>query len=348
MNLRQSHCEKSLYVPYSDLAHRYIFRLVMDQQKIYRWLLKCAVLLVFAVITLWEVDLAEMIGYVRRDTMIAALLVQPICALSLVAAGWRLKFLLHDQRATISVSIKAVSLCYGLNALLPGRASEMLKVIYLRNMAGIAVARGFAAIFLERASDVLMLGILTLVGIVGLAFNVELTILAAIPILIAGLVLVPRLQFPLIKFADRLPRRLQNFAQGFITHTAAQLRDGRFYWALNIATVVWLLAYLQVLLFLHLAGSIPVGMLGAMAVLVAGAVGGAIPVLPGGFGTYEAAVIFALKGYGYTTEEALSIAVVLHASQLLLCVVGALFIALTERIGIHSTAQQIKDLSPYR
>jgi glycosyltransferase 2 family protein len=283
----------------------------------------------------WKADLRAIFSYLSWNTAVAALLVQPVSLVSLMVAGLRLGVLIQTPRTSSVVSFKAVLLCYGANLLLPGRASEILKAAYLRDQAGVPLATGFSAIFLERVTDVLMLGLLVLVGVGLLTLTVNWTLLMGAAILIAGLMLAPHVQQPMVWLAGRLPWAApRGFVERFFAHLTTQLKNGRFYRAFALAILVWCLSYLQTAVFLSAAGSIPIGLSGALVVFVAGAAGGAIPALPGGFGTFEAAVVFALKSYGYSIEEALLIAVTLHASQLFVSAVGAAAIIALERLGI--------------
>lgn len=305
--------------------------------------LKLTFLAVLIGVAVWKIDLRAIFGYLSWNTAIAALLVQPVSLLSLMAAGLRLGVLIQTPRTSAAaVSFKAVLLCYGANLLLPGHASEILKAAYLRDQAGVPLATGFAAIFLERVTDVLMLGLLVLVGVGLLTLNVNWTLLVVAVIVIAGLMLAPRLQQPMVWLAGRMPwAASRGFVERFFTHVTIQLKNGSFYRAFALAALVWFLSYLQTAVFLPAAGSIPIGLSGALVVFVAGAAGGAIPALPGGFGTFEAAVVFALKSYGYSLEEALLIAVTLHASQLVVSVVGATVIVALERLGVAALIRDI-------
>lgn len=89
-------------------------------------------------------------------------------------------------------------------------------------------------------------------------------------------------------------------------------------------------------ILLDMTASIPLGLDGALVIYLASTVGGAVPALPGGFGTYEAAVVFVLRGYGYQLDEALALALMLHATQIVFVCVAAPLIALGEPTGIRS------------
>jgi uncharacterized membrane protein YbhN (UPF0104 family) len=128
-------------------------------------------------------------------------------------------------------------------------------------------------------------------------------------------------------------------------HLAARVKDRTIFGALGYSTCMWLLSAANVYIFLQVSGDSSIDLYGALVVFVLSMIGGAIPALPGGFGTYEAAVVFALRGYGYPLEEALPIALALHASQLAIGFSGAMAIAATESLGIRSLSAQIAEVT---
>ena len=127
---------------------------------------------------------------------------------------------------------------------------------------------------------------------------------------------------------------MRRFVAHAIAHSWIVIIKGIIY-----SVIFWAISAASVAVFLILSG-LSRRVSGALAVLVAASVGGAVQVLPGGFGTYEAAVVFVLKSHGYGYEDALYIALVLHASHILLAVSCALVIASIEGVGIRTLFQR--------
>jgi hypothetical protein len=294
----------------------------------------------------WQVDLPLVLDYLEPGLLIAAMAIQPTVAIVFILGALRLRLLLGAGSVRFSTVMKALLLSNGMNLLLPGRLSELLKVTYLRDHAGTPASAGLAAVFLERLIDVIILGLLALVGVSlaladpGPGFAV-LTV-AAVAVLLA----LPRLE-RIVPLAVRiLPGAWVR--EGVIrisAHLAARVKDYTVFGALGYGACMWLVSLANAYVFLRVCGDSSIGLHGALVVFVLSIVGGAIPALPGGFGTYEAAVVFALKGYGYTLEEALPIALALHASQLVIGFSGALAIAATESLGIRALSAQIAEVT---
>lgn len=300
------------------------------------FLIKLAVVLGLAAFVLVRVDLEAVAAYFTFDKLVAAAAIQPFILAGLCVAGWRLALLTAVRPAPGLAGFKAVVLCFGLNAVLPGRLSEILKATYLREHAGVSLSTGISAIFLERVADLLLLGTLALVAAVGLlsrhgtpAVWMALTAL----VVIGGL---PWLAPHASRLVVRIPSsRLRTFFSRFIEHSVERLTHRAFLGVIGLSTLIWFMSLAGIATLLDLAGSIPVGISGALVVLAASIIGGAIPALPGGFGTYEAAVVFALRGYGYGLDEALALALTMHLAQLAIVCLLAPLIAMRERTGVR-------------
>jgi hypothetical protein len=269
--------------------------------------------------------------------------VQPLVLLCLSMFTLRFAILARTPAAPFIPAFKAVMLAIGMNAVLPGRIAELLKPTFLMKHIGLSMSEGLAAVFLERMADVIVIGLLALasasvvIGYTGLNIIVAL-MLAAIMIL----VFLPRFQSVLQKLNVRLPwPTFHAFFENFLAHASLRIKRGSFVKALLITAAAWLIDCLTIALFFHAAGSIPLGLFEILLVFVATTIGGAIPALPGGLGTYEAAAVFSLKSFGYSFEEALALGFALHATLFCLPLISALVIVTTEKIGITALIRNI-------
>jgi uncharacterized membrane protein YbhN (UPF0104 family) len=299
---------------------------------------------VVGVLLFWRIDIADVKNYFTRELWFAILWVQPLIALGTVVCGARLSLLVNTPPAPLLVCVKAVILSYGLNVLLPWRSSELVKATYLRNQIVTPLSVGMAAVFLERLSDLIIVGFLAVLSITLLLASVNYVFVLLMIAALFVLVLIPRIEAYVIQWLHVIPWKLpRSFAERFLRHASNRIRDPQIGRALAYGVAIWVISFLSVTVFFHVAGGTAIGLTGALVVFVASTVGGVIPALPGGFGTYEAAVAFTLSSYGYSLEKGLALGLALHASQLLLTFGGALFITVTERTGVSSLAAQIRD-----
>lgn len=287
---------------------------------------------------------SAVLSQLDRGLFIAAIAVQPLLCAGLFLLAVRHVLLLGGPRVNIFLGFKSMALSLGLNLVIPGRLSELLKATYLRNRAGVPLTRGLAAIALERTVDLLIVAAL---GGLALVIFFDRGNFAAIPAIgmILALLLFLIVRFPemVIRFIHVLPSaRLGCFLEKTYIHFSSTIKTRNFWQALLLGVLAWGFSYITIFLFLKLAGSIPVGFSGALMVFVMTTLGGAIPALPGGLGTYEAAAVVALRSLGYGFDEALALALAIHTSQLVLPFILAILIMLTERIGVSSLIADLR------
>jgi uncharacterized membrane protein YbhN (UPF0104 family) len=289
------------------------------------------------------IDIPTVTHYFTLRLLGSMAAVQPLVLLCLSMFTLRLAILAKKPAAPFIPAFKAVMLAIGMNTVLPGRIAELLKPTFLMKHIGLPMSEGLSAIFLERMADAIVIGLLALasasvvIGYAGLNIVVAL-ILAVIMIL----VFLPRLQPVLQKLSVRLPwPSFHEFFENFLAHASLRIKGGSFVKALLVTAAAWLIDCVTIAIFFHAAGSIPLGLFEILLVFVATTIGAAIPALPGGLGTYEAAAVFSLKSFGYSFEEALALGFALHVTMFCLPLISSLVIVSTEKIGIGALIKNI-------
>lgn len=280
--------------------------------------------------------------------LLSALYVQPIVLLGLFLQGVRHTVLIDQPGLSYLTATKAVALSQGLNVLLPARLSEVLKATYLRDRAKVPMSAGVSALLLERTVDLIIVGLLGFgclfffAAMVSKALVWTFIVMAAIILCIAlwgdGVILA---------FVRVLPwPRIGGLVERAYLHFASTLKKRGFFLGLGLGFLVWGTSFLNVYLLLSIAGSIPLGIYAALLVFVSTTIGGAVPALPGGLGIYEAAAVFALTSLGYSFADALALAVTIHVAQLILPLLLALAVMLTERLGLSSLIKDLRANTP--
>ena len=307
-------------------------------------LLRALFLVILLGVFLWKVDLQSFFVYFNLQALQNVLLIQPMVLAGLFLVGIRFMFLLGKPAPKLYSTFKAIMLAYGLNCVIPGRIAELVKASYLRERAMVPFSVGVAAVLLERTMDIIFLGVMTLIGI-GFLFPGSPPFLLGLAPLLGGFLFSLTRKENFWRWVSALIpwRRLQKGVQDILRHSAARLRGADFFLAVLFGIAAWMLSFSTVALFLFLYsdGSIPFDFWGSMAVFMAITIGVTIPVLPGGFGTYEAGAVFALGRLGYSFESALAMAVTLHLGQVLASVVGSMIILSQEKIGVATIFKQI-------
>lgn len=299
--------------------------------------------LILVSICVLKVDAGRAIQQLDTKLLTAMLIIQPVAFLSLVPMACRFSLLTNDHRSSFGMSFKAIVLANGLNSVLPFRSAELFKAMYLKEHGGVAISSGMSAVFLERLSDLFVVMLMVMVGM-GMAIvgNARLYVVMLFVVVIAVAVTVLNKNI-LWNLAAHIP---VSFAKKFIIRIIDHLTEGvtpaKMLKAFWYGGQAWFLSYLSFYLFMICAGSINIGVTGVLALFLATTIGYAVPTLPGGAGTYEAAAIFVLKKYGYGFDEALVLALALHLGQLLFCVVGAFLIVSFEKVGVLSSIKQVR------
>jgi uncharacterized membrane protein YbhN (UPF0104 family) len=311
---------------------------------------KCAALLKpsAAIFLLYIVSRSEFFRSLLEELdwifLVAGLAVQPIVMGCLVLLSIRHLLLLGSTTASFGMILQAMVLSHGLNLALPVRLSELLKATYLRDHAKVPLSRGLSAIALERLLDLLIVAALALLATVKFFGQGNFASVLALG-LIAGIGFLLLTKFPgyVLSAIDLIPiRSLASQLEAAYLHLVATTGTIAFWQAVLLGLLIWGLSYLNIFVFLSLAGSIPIGLSGALLVFVMTTLGGAIPALPGGLGTYEAAAVIALRSLGYSFDEAMALALVMHAAQLALPFLMAMLLMLQKRLGILSLISDIR------
>lgn len=291
---------------------------------------------------------SDLFGTVRRGFDIrflwAALAVQPLVLLGFIVHAMRHLTLIGTPRVPLIKAFKAMVLAQGLNLVLPARLSEIIKGTYLRDHAAVPLSIGISAVVLERTIDLIIVAGLGMIGLLLFASAVDYRMVLLF-ILVSALILLVAFhaRTPMIGLARKIPwPRLSSFVERTYLHLHSTVRTTAFLKALIWGLVGWGISYLNIFVFMQIAASSSFTYSGTLFLLVFTTIGAAVPLLPGGIGTYEAAGVLVLRSMGYEFNEALALVISLHAAQLALPFVLAWIILLTGRLGLTALIADLR------
>lgn len=307
-------------------------------------LIKIFLILGITISILFNFDVTLLFKSINFKMLMSILKVQVFIIMSMVFSSVRYSLLINNRVLKIKYIFKAIVLSSGLNFFLPVRMSEFFRPLYLNKGLGISISSSISALFLEHVIDLIILGMLSLFGISMILIHIDTnTYFTLTFVLLLFVVLFPYFERLLLSIVSRIKIKfITEFIKRCIIHIAKCIREGTFYKAFSIGILSWGLSFAMVFSFIKLVGSIQLDLKGSLFVFIAVMVGGAIPVFPGGLGTYEGAAVFALKTFGYGTDEALVLAIGLHISQMFFVMVSAIIIIITEHINLHDWINHIK------
>lgn len=299
-----------------------------------RWWIGLAISLAALALAFWGVQPARLLATLRtaRLGLLPLILGLQLLGIAFRARAWQSLL----GRVSYRRSLAALNEGYLLNNLLPVRLGELARAYLVQKGAEFDTAQALGSVVVERLLDVtIALGALLLAlprlaapdwakdiatG-VGVALAVGVAILAALILSRrAGPAILARLPGAAGRLLPRLVRGITAGVQS--AGTLPRLLPGAL-WLL----AGWVCAWIQLELILRMYGTTgsPTVWLFALSVI---AFGGAVPSSPGAVGVYELAGSAGLRAVGYPAEVALSVAVTIHVTQILVTgLLGGWFLA---------------------
>lgn len=266
-------------------------------------------------------DLSEVKKHFSKKLLWAAIVLQPIQFLTFLIVSERFYHMLKGGNLRRRDVFEGYVLSIGLNNVLPGRLSEFVKALYLKIKCGMSVATSVAATVLERLIDFAILGSITVVSVSTLWHQAEqsLPLGTAVVVLSIAAIFVLLNEAYLLKFTRFIPfERARRYLERGVHEGMANVRKSGLGSICVLSLILWSVSFLFVYLFLRLVIGETFLVRDGLLVFTGIAVGRAIPSLPAGVGTYEAAATLALTFIGIPKEEAMAYAIALHLSQLFL------------------------------
>lgn len=250
-------------------------------------------ILAVMVIRVWD-DLADALAYIRLIYLIPACL---ICLCAWFIRGGRYQSILSRMQVKIPVifSTACIFISQTVNLIVPARLGDLIRVVLLKHDYDATISRGLSSIVVERVFDIISVAVL---GLFSLIFVLN------APSWVLMLLILPLVLGGLFFFVLLITGKVEtgNKYIGYILTMLDEMRSAsltpRSVFILGVTSVgIWIfdtaICYLVVLMF---SQNIPFQVV--LLAVVAGNLVKAVPLTPGGVGTYEfaLAVIFELAG----------------------------------------------------
>ncbi|MDY7001994.1 MAG: lysylphosphatidylglycerol synthase transmembrane domain-containing protein [Thermodesulfobacteriota bacterium] len=296
------------------------------------------------VYVLWGVDFSALGLALKSFSPWALVAVALVMVADYVSMGLRLRFI-TGSKAGAAAHFNACILGLGLNNVLPAKAGELAKALYLRKKINISLGQSLDAVFWERFFDLNALLTLGFAAAVILDQKLVVIPLAGLVALIwAGLFVLrlwPNVSLLFIKLLYF--KRLKLLATEVTAHLAEHL-NFQFFLRLGIYTAVtWGLYGIQYFMFLTWGAELSLSPVQAVAIFLIGAAGMAVPSTPGAVGVYEAVMVAALGMYGVGKEQALAVGLVLHMLQYIPSTVYALTLLAKSGLSLRQIRESAQE-----
>lgn len=247
-----------------------------------------------------------------------------ICVVAWVLRGYRYRFILQglDVRKSLWFSTACIFISQTANLIVPARLGDLVRMLILKHDDDATYSQGFSSLVVERVFDILMIAVL---GAVALPFVLAVLdvpdwfITVIIVPLAAGVVFFAVLLWSgRMKSENRIvvavQRMLDEVKRASLNPRALGVLSGS---SLLIWLVDVLVCYAVVLMF---QVSLPFGIV--VLAIVIGNLVKAVPITPGGVGTYELALALTFGLAGTPAVTATLIAVIDHLIKNLVTLVG--------------------------
>lgn len=273
-------------------------------------------------------------GLAWQDCIIAGLALQPMMIVGSLLISARHAMLVRPLSPPYLETWFAVILSAGLNIVVPARLSEFVKISYLREREAIPFHVGTSAIIVERLMDIV---VVSAIGVAGLAvfFGNQSVLFVAILIFSSLVLLGLR---PIGRLANKWIGQSNNVLALFLARVAEAAtslsRRQLVQVAMPLTVLSWFATFVGIYLFLYLLPDSGASLGLAAALFVAVIAASAIPALPAGLGSFEAAAVLILQQAGHDFSYALTAAVSLHLAQLFMSASLAPVILLIRKTGV--------------
>lgn len=276
-----------------------------------------AAIITYMLVPIWG-DLLEAIRTAIPAYLVAAV---AVCVVAWALRGWRYKLILNGLgiRPTLGFSMACIFVSQTANLIIPARLGDIVRVFLLKHQYETTYSQGISSIAVERIYDILTVALIGLVSIpFFLDFPREYLALIVVP-LIGGAVF-----FVVLLFIGRIKSR--NRIVSFVLQMLDEIRtvslSARSMVLLGgVSVVIWLVD-IAVCIFVVLMFQAPLDIASVALAIVIGNLVKAVPITPGGLGTYEFTVAAILQRGGMPHVTATLVAFIDHLIKNMVTVIG--------------------------
>ncbi len=274
-------------------------------------------IIAYMLVPIWS-DLLEAIRTAVPFYFVAAV---AVCVVAWALRGWRYRAILNGLgiRPTLGFAMACIFVSQTANLVIPARLGDIVRVFLLKHQFQTTYSQGISSIAVERIYDIVTVALLGLVSIpFFLDFPTEYYALIVVPLIGGAIFLV------VLLLAGRI--RTKNRVASIILQMLDEIRtvslSPRSMLVLGgVSIVIWLVD-IAVCIFVVLMFHAPLDIPSVTLAIVIGNLVKAVPITPGGLGTYEFTVAAILQRGGIPHVAATLIAFIDHLIKNMVTVIG--------------------------
>lgn len=317
-----------------------------------------------------QVDFGKTVEILLSSKIYYLMLAVIICVIQYFIRAWRWRILLNPLKNTGFLNRFLAGLIgFAGNCVLPARLGEFIRAYSLGQVEKISKSSVFATIVIERLFDGFALLLVLVLGLIYTTFPEKwmhiskyLQIAGLLLFLVYILLIIfiigfryrtdlfinivnKALFFISSKIRKKLAEIIMNFSRGFSPVKGLTSWGMLIFWSL----LLWSLALFQVQ-FIESSIGVELPFIATFIILSMASIGVAIPSAPGFIGTFHLSVQYGFMFYALSSEEALSAAILYHASFffptiLLGCFAFILMQSRNGKIDIKKIAETSPDIN---
>ncbi len=275
-------------------------------------------IIAYMLVPIWS-DLLEAIKTAIPIYFVAAV---AICVVAWTLRGWRYRLILNGLgiRPTLGFSMACIFVSQTANLVIPARLGDLVRVFLLKHQYRTTYSQGISSILVERIYDIMTVA---LIGLVSIPFFLN----------FPNEVLRPDRgpadrRRDLLRRADRSPDGSRARTGWSGSSSRCSTRSGRSRSLLRsmvllggLSVVIWLVD-IAVCIFVVLMFQAPLDIASVALAIVVGNLVKAVPITPGGLGTYEFTVAAILQRGGMPHVTATLVAFIDHLIKNMVTVIG--------------------------
>ncbi|NLX48684.1 MAG: flippase-like domain-containing protein [Methanospirillum sp.] len=244
-----------------------------------------------------------------------------VCVVAWILRGWRYRLILNGLgvQPTLGFATACIFVSQTVNLVVPARLGDLVRVFILKHQFETTYSQGLSSIVVERVYDIVTVALLGLVSIpFFLEFPPEYYALIVVPLVGGALFVVLLLVVGRIRSRNRLVLAILQMLDEIRT-VSLSLRAMVVLGGVSI--LIWLVD-ITVCIFVVLMFQAPLDVASVALAIVIGNLVKAVPITPGGLGTYEFTVAAILERGGIPHVAATLIAFIDHLIKNMVTLVG--------------------------
>ncbi|MDG6257831.1 MAG: lysylphosphatidylglycerol synthase transmembrane domain-containing protein [Methanomicrobiaceae archaeon] len=276
-----------------------------------------AAILAFMLARVWG-DLLVALENARFVFLAAAV---AFCTAAWVIRGWRYRYILQGLEVTVGTwfSTACIFVSQTANLIVPARLGDLVRMVILRHEKQTTYSRGLSSLVVERIFDITMVAVLGLLALPALLNVPDWFVTIIVVPLVGGAVLVG-----FLLYSGNLSSRNRYFAM--LIDLFDEIRQAslhpRAFLVLGVSSIVIWLVDVAVCYVVALMFSETIPFMVVVLAIVIGNLVKAVPITPGGVGTYEISVALTFELAGVSPVSATLIAVTDHLIKNLVTLAG--------------------------